>query len=401
MSDLVPLFEGFVQVLRESEVPVTLHALLDFRKAMALGLIRDVDTLLLVSRLCFVKKVEYLDPFERAFAKYFFGITLPAAAQGDEAILQSRPFRAWLAGQMNAGALPYHALWSMPKEELMKRFWDTVKRQFEEHHGGNTWVGTGGTSPFGHSGLSARGVRVMGASSQRSALQVIGDRRYVDYSAQRQFSQASLRTALSYVKALRPRGPEDQLDLPATIARSAKAGGDIELAFSRSMKNDFDIVLLLDNGGNSMSPHIDLVAELFSHLRDKFRKLTVFYFHNTIYGTVWKDARRTIPHSILALCELPKDHRLLVVGDAAMAPEELLSPHGSIGGQPDPLPSFRYLEQCKRHFRVCRWLNPISRGEWAQTHGNYTISRIGEIIPMDDFTLGGLKRAMEHLVQDI
>jgi uncharacterized protein len=388
----------FLYLLREHGIPVSLTETVDFYRGLERGLAPDLESLFIFARLSFVRRVEHMDAFERAFAFHFFGVDLPRVAPGDPALFETRQFREWLKEAVRRGELPPHALWTLSPEELMRRFWETVEKQMEAHHGGSRYIGTGGNSPFGHSGNASGGVRVHGASTRRSALKVIGERRYVSYSAEAALAGGNISQALSSLKNLVPAGPRDQLDLPETIRQSARNGGEIDLAFRRDLLDRIEVILLLDNGGSSMLPYVALTRLLFGKLRDRIRRLTTCFFHNTIYGAVYRDPWHTEALPVDELLRRSPDVRLLVVGDAAMAPEELTSPHGSLDlSADDPTPSLAHLRRLAERFPRAVWLNPIPRESWPRTHGSTTIGWIGEVFPMEDLTLGGIKRAVERL----
>lgn len=390
--------DGFVVRLREYGVPVSLTDTLDFYKGLERGLAPELDALFLFSRLCFVRRVEHMDPFERAFAFHFYGLDLPRVAPGDPELWNTPQFQEWLRQAIQEGELPPTAIWEMTPEELMRRFWETLQKQTERHQGGSRFIGTGGNSPFGHSGNARGGVRVGGGSGQRSALKVIGERRYIDYSDQTMLKGENLGQALSSLKKMVPEGPADELDLPATIDRSAKNGGEIELVFARGLQNRLEVVLLIDNGGSSMLPFVALTRLLFSKMRGRVKRLTPYFFHNTVYGSVWKDARRVKPVATEDLLRLSPETRLLFVGDASMAPAELLYPHGAISwGLDDRESSLTWLKRLAQRFRHSVWLNPLPKEDWPRAYGRTTISKIGEVFPMEDLTLGGIKRAVERL----
>jgi uncharacterized protein with von Willebrand factor type A (vWA) domain len=200
------------------------------------------------------------------------------------------------------------------------------------------------------------------------------------------------------LKSLVPAGPRDQLDLPETIRQSAKNGGEIELAFRRDLLDKIEVVLLIDNGGSSMLPFVELTRLLFSKVRNRFKRSDTYFFHNTVYGTVWKDPRRLVPLGTREILKRSADTRLLFVGDAAMAPEELLLPHGAISlWTEEPEPSLTWLQRLRDRFRHAVWLNPIPKEDWPEAYGRTTIKRIGEVIHMEDLTLGGIKRAVAWL----
>ena len=388
----------FILRLREYGVPVSLTDAVDFYQGMERGLAPDLDSLFLFARLSFVRRVEHMDAYERAFAFHFYGLDLPRVAEGDPELLDTPQFREWLKEAVRKGELPPHAMWTFPPDELMKRFWETMRKQTEAHHGGSRWIGTGGNSPFGHSGNASGGVRVMGEGSKRSALKVIGERRYIDYSDDKSLSHANLSQALASLKSLKPAGPRDELDLDATIYQSARNGGEIDLVFRRALLDRIEVILLIDNGGSSMIPHVALTRLLFAKVRDRFKRRDTYFFHNTIYGTVYKDAQRRLPLPVEKLLQRSPETRLLILGDASMAPEELLYPGGAITwGTSDAEPSLRWLERLRDRFRHSVWLNPIPKENWPEAYGRTTLKRIGEVFRMEDLTLGGIKRAVEWL----
>jgi uncharacterized protein len=392
-------FDGFILRLRDSGIPVSMTEALDFYKGLEKGVAPDLDSLFLFARLCFVRRVEHMDAYERAFAFHFYGIDLPRVAEGDPELLNTPQFREWLKEAIRKRELPPQALWTMSPEELMKRFWDTVREQTKAHQGGSRWVGTGGNSPFGHSGNAKGGVRVLGPGGGRSALKVIGERRYVDYSDETALHGSNLSQALASLKKLVPAGPRDQLDLDATIQQSAKNGGEIDLVFRRDLLDRIEVVLLIDNGGASMLPYVHLTRLLFGKVRDRIKRLTTLFFHNTIYGAVYKDARRLVKLPTEELLKRNPETRLLVLGDASMAPDELLYPRGAIYyyDADDEEPSVIWLRRLRDRFRHSVWLNPIPKESWGSAYGRFTIQKINELFPMEDLTLGGIKRAVERL----
>ncbi len=389
---------GFLYRLREYGVPASPGDTIDFYKGLEKGLAPDLESLFLFARLSFVRRVEHMDPFERAFLFHFYGIDVPRVTQGDPELLNTPQFKAWLQEAVRSGELPPQAVWSMPLDELMRRFWETLRQQMEKHNGGSRWIGTGGNSPFGHSGNAKGGVRVGGPGGGRSAGKVIGERRYVEYSDGSTLSGANLSQALALLKSLAPSGPRDQLDIDETIYQSARNGGEIELAFRRDKLDKIEVVLLIDNGGSSMIPHVGLTQLLFAKVRDRFKRCDTYFFHNTVYGRVYKDFRRSDPLPTEVLLQRNPETRVLFLGDASMAPDELLWPRGSIAwGDEDAEASVVWLRRLRDRFRHSVWLNPISKEDWRTAYGSTTIKHIGEVFPMEDLTLAGIKRAVERL----
>jgi len=394
----VPPFLDFIFLLREYGILVGVRQVLDFYKGMEQGLVQSLDELFLYARLVFVKQVGQLDAFERAFSLYFHNIDLPAVAEGDPELLYTRQFRQWLEEAMARGHLPPGALWNMSRAELMAKFWETVRRQMEAHHGGNRWVGTGGSSPFGHSGLAQPGIRVFGQPGNRSAVKVIGDRRYIDYDAHNSLKGENIRQVLGDLRRMVPVGAADDLDLDETIHKTCRNGGDIDLVFKRHELDRIKLMLFIDNGGTSMWPHVQVTQLLFSKIRDRFADCRTFFFHNTIYRTVYQDARRRLPVPLEELLQQPPETRVFIMGDASMAPEELMYDDGAISmGEEERVPSIRRLEAIRDRFPFTVWLNPIHREEWATTYGSWTLARIREVIHMEELTHGGIKSAVAHL----
>ncbi|MCX7823781.1 MAG: VWA domain-containing protein [Syntrophobacterales bacterium] len=384
--------------LREGGIPVSIHSIMDFYRALKKGLIRDIDSLFLVTRLIFVKRVEHYDLFEQIFEAYFGGKDGIEELQEWEELFYSKPFRKWLDEEIRAGRLTPQEAQELPMEELIRRFWETVTAQREAHHGGNKWVGTEGGSPYGHSASYPQegGIRVYGASVHGTARKVIGERRYINYAEDAPLTKENIRQILSTMKSLRPVGPLAELDIDETIYRTAKNGGEIELIFRRELRNKVEIIVLLDNGGYSMTPYIPLVKTLFHRIRDTFEHVRYYYFHNCIYGTVYKNPQRTEPLRWDDLLQYGPKARLIIIGDANMAPSELMASFGAIDMfTAVRKPGYQWLQELRKAFPVSVWLNPIRKELWQ--YESSTIRRIASIFYMEDLTLGGLKRAVEHL----
>ena len=203
--------------------------------------------------------------------------------------------------------------------------------------------------------------------------------------------------ALKRLRNMIPVGPKDQINIDDTIYQTMKNGGEIEIVFERSLKDRLKVVLAIDNGGYSMDPYVRVVQTLFDYTRAQFKDVKTYFFHNTIYGTVWKDpARYKKPHKIEEFAGFDPQTRLVIVGDAAMAPYELMATDGSIHlEERSGKPSFECLNFLARTFPHCVWLNPIPTDRWYYTR---TISAIGEIFPMFELSIDGLEKAVAHLM---
>ncbi|UCG20989.1 MAG: hypothetical protein JSU80_15005 [Deltaproteobacteria bacterium] len=390
------MFLPFFYQLRDQGIPVSLKYVLEFYQALKKGLAPDLDRLFLLMRLIFVKKVEHFDVFEQAFAAYFFGTEGAEGTRFSRQEWENTLFRRWLEEEIGKGSLPDDALERLSLSELLQRFWEVALEQRGEHQGGATWVGTGGTSHFGHSGGDQEGIRVYGDSLYGSALKVIEGRRYVDYTASATLRAENLRQVLAALKHMAPAGPPTELDVDETIDQSCRNGGEIELVFRRELKDRIELMVLLDNGGASMRPYLDLVKLVFGLMRDQFKDLDYYYFHNCIYGCVYSDPQRLTPYPIYQMLRRDPETRVIIIGDANMAPAELMLSDGAMDYfSKVRVPGRDWLWQVRNYFGHSVWLNPIPRNRWPQE--SQTIYQIGEIFPMEDLTLAGIRRSVEWL----
>ncbi|MEZ4598260.1 MAG: hypothetical protein R2940_00530 [Syntrophotaleaceae bacterium] len=393
------MFISFFLALRDQGVAVTPTAFLRLQKALGLGLITSLSDLYTVARAVLIKSERDFDTYDRVFAETFAdmefedleGAKVEAAARSllDE-WLRDREDLAQTLG------LSADQLRKMSADELLQYFLDRLKDQDEAHHGGSRWIGTKGRSPVGHSGHRPGGMRVGGASRNRSATKVALERRYRDYARSAPLTRGQTGEALKRLRHLLPTGPRDAINIDRTIYQTMRNAGEIEILFDRRLTDRLKVMLLIDNGGWSMDPYVATVQSLFHHARAQFKELNIFYFHNTVTGRVWHDAARaTSPEPIESLLRRDPETRLVIVGDASMAPEELLEVNGNIAIEyRQKEPSIERWKQLARTFRHAVWLNPMSPTLWP--HGE-TISILRRIIPMFPLTLDGLDAAVRHL----
>lgn len=285
----------------------------------------------------------------------------------------------------------------MTPDELVSHFLKRLKEQKEAHHGGNYWIGTQGTSPTGHSGYHPGGMRVGGESRNKSAIKVAMERRYRDYSQSGPITSSQIGEALKRLKHLKPAGPKDIVNIDETIRQTMRNAGEIEIIFDRRMADRLKVKLLIDNGGWSMEPYVDIVQVLFHYAQFQFKELEIYFFHNTIYSKVWQDAQRyKKPVRVDEFARSDPETRLIIVGDAAMAPYELADSRGAIYvGQNESRPSVDYLEFLSKTFRHSVWLNPQPQDHWYYT---WTVKKIAGIFPMFELSLDGLEKAVHHLI---
>ncbi len=285
----------------------------------------------------------------------------------------------------------------MSPEELIEYFKKRLKDQDGQHHGGYKWIGTGGFSPVGHSGHHPGGMRVGGQSRNKSAVKVANERRYKDYSTAGPLTQAKIGEALKRLRYMIPAGPKDEINIDDTIRETIRNGGEIELVFDRALKDRLKVILAIDNGGWSMDPYIRVVQTLFDYARSQFKEVKTYFFHNTIYDYLWEDtARYKKPKNIMEFSRLDPDTRLVIVGDASMAPYELMAHDGSIHiTERSGRPSIEQLAFLNKTFPHTVWLNPVSENMWGYTH---SIIAISKIFPMFELSLDGLEKAVTKLM---
>jgi uncharacterized protein with von Willebrand factor type A (vWA) domain len=373
---------------------------LRLQKALGLGLIQSLEDFYCVTRSLLIKSERYFDIYDRAFAAAFRGITETDPTEAELTELVSAMLSEWLKdpGEMAAAlGLSEDEVKAMTPEELMQHFLERLKEQTEAHHGGNYWIGTKGTSPTGHSGNHPGGMRVGGESRNKSAIKVALERRYRDYSQSGPITASQIGEALKRLKHLAPAGPHDIVNIDKTIYQTMRNAGEIEIVFDRRLADRLKVKLLIDNGGWSMDPYVELVQVLFHYAQFQFKELEIYYFHNTIYRVVWQDAERhKKPVEVEEFVRSDPETRLSIVGDASMAPYELVDPRGAIYfSQRVSQPSIEYLQFLARNFRHSAWLNPQSQDSW---YYSWTIKNIAGIFPMFELSLDGLEKAVQHLM---
>jgi uncharacterized protein len=394
------VFVEFFYTLRQVGVPVTPTSFLKLQKAMSKGLINSVDDFYTAARSILVKSERYFDLFDQVFAHHFKGVELVDPTEFELTQAAKALLDEWLKDPQALAdvlGIDEKTLSHLSPEELLKYFLDRLKEQTEAHHGGNKWIGTGGTSPVGHSGYHPGGMRVGGRSRNKSAVKVAMDRRYRDYSKEAPLTRHHMGEALKRLRNMIPSGPKDQINIDETIYQTMKNAGEIEIVFDRSLRDRLKVILAIDNGGWSMDPYIDIVQSLFDYSRSQFKDLKTFFFHNTIYDYLWADPPRYAkPHKIEEFIRMDPDTRFIIVGDASMAPYELMATDGSIHiEERSGRPSIERLHLLADTFRHSAWLNPVSEMEWPYTR---TINVIREIFPMFEITLDGLEKMATYLV---
>lgn len=396
------MFEAFFYSLRGKGVPITPTSFLRLQKALDEGLIGNLNDFYSISRALMVKSERHFDMYDQVFSAYFLGKEIDdrfsQQLDGDISALLEK----WLEDPLSFPFLDEkerEKLQNMSPEELEQYFRDRLGDQTERHDGGSKWIGTGGTSPVGHGGYHPDGMRVGGGPGNRSAIKVAMDRRYIDYSQDGILTPERVGDAMARLRLLRPDGPKDEVDVEGTIDETVRQGGEIEIIFKQSLRDKLKIILLLDNGGWSMTPYVDLCRSLFTYAQNQFKLLRTYYFHNCIYDTVWSDpARYNKPQKLSEMLRWNEEWRVIIVGDASMSPWELTHPQGAIDyGTVQSKTGKYWLQSIQERFAHSIWINPIPRYEWDVTYGAHTIDTVRNIFPMFELSVKGLEKAVDVL----
>ncbi len=395
------MFINLFYTLRTYGVPVSTRELLDLYALLETGIVfADREQFYELIRLCMVKDEKYFDKFDRAMADYFEGIdTLDI----DElmAKLGNIP-KEWLELKLDPNNLTEAERRLLKKygslEALMKALEERLKEQKERHQGGNKWVGTGGSSPFGAYGDHPEGIRVGGESRKRSAVKVWEQRKYRDLDTDNQLETRSMQMALRKLRKFARDGAADELDIGSTIKKTAQTGMlDVQLRPER--RNRVKVLMLFDIGG-SMDSYIEACERLFAAAKNEFKTLEFFYFHNCVYEYVWTENARRNASAVPTLDVLHKygsDYRVIFVGDAAMSPYELLSVGGSVEYMSQDTGQ-AWLKRITNHFDKVAWLNPETQSYWRYTQ---TIGLIKDIMQghMYPMTLHGIEDMTKYLAR--
>jgi len=394
-SDGIVLIEFFYH-LRERGLSSSTREFLTLLEALRAGVIgTNVDDFYHLARATLVKDETQFDRFDLAFAEYFRG----AARLID---LQTAIPEDWLRAVLEKTLSPEerHKLAALDWETLMQTLRERLAEQKARHEGGQRWIGTGGTSPFGAYGDNPTGIRIgQDRSRQRSAVKVWDERQFRDYDDTVEVNTRNIKVALRRLRRFAREGSEEELDLPHTLEDTGRNAGVLTIRMRPERRNAVKVLLLLDVGG-SMDEHIEQVEALFSATKSEFKRLEHFYFHNCPYDFLWKTSRRRSTERTSTLDLLHRfgpDHRLIFVGDAAMSPYEIEVAGGSVEYM-NTESGRVWLARMAAHFRKVAWLNPMPERTWAYTTSTGIIREIlnGRMYPT---TVDGLTAAMRALAR--
>lgn len=388
------MFLSFIEELRAAGIPASLKEHLMLLEALDRDVIENTpEAFYYLARATFVKDEGLLDRFDQVFAKVFRGAT--AAYGVEQAEIPEEWLRAIAEKYLSAeemAAIKSLGSWEEIMETLKKR----LEEQHERHQGGNKWIGTGGTSPYGNSGYNPEGVRIGGESTHKRAIKVWEQREFRNLDNTRELGTRNIKVAMRRLRRFAREGAAEELDLDATIAGTARQGW-LDVRMRPERHNAVKLLLFLDVGG-SMDPFIKLCEELFSAATSEFKNLEFFYFHNCPYEGVWKDNRRRFAERTPTWDVLHKfghDYKLVFVGDAAMSPYEITHPGGSVEHFNEEAGGV-WLQRLANTYPSAAWLNPVPEAQWRYTQSTNIVRELmnDRMYPL---TLSGLDDAMREL----
>jgi uncharacterized protein with von Willebrand factor type A (vWA) domain len=388
---LVRFFFG----LRAAGVPVSITEFLTLLAALEARIAAvSAQDFYYLARACLVKDERHYDRFDRVFAQVFEGAEqLFAQLLADVPAEWLQRCSARVFAEEERCRIQALGGW----ERLLEALRDRLREQSSRHSGGNRWIGTGGTSPFGADGYHPEGIRIGGRSRERRAVKVWERREYRNLDDRIELGTRNLKLALRRLRQFAREGAADELDLEGTIHATARNGGLLDLRLVPQRHNTIKVLLFLDVGG-SMDDHVRICEELFSAARSEFKHLEYFYFHNCLYESVWKDNQRCFEALVpteRVLRSYGRDYRVILVGDASLSPFEIVQPGGSIEHW-NPESGAVWMQRLCSAFPRLVWLNPQEPARWAHTPSTRIMRELVQE-RMFPLTLAGLDRAIAEL----
>jgi len=391
------MFVAFFHELKTAGVPVTLREYLTLMEAMEKDLAgRRVEDFYYLARTALVKHERNLDKFDRVFGHVFKGLELMSETLSAEIPAEwlKKLAEKYLTEEEKKQIEAIGGL-----DKLLELLRQRMKEQKGRHQGGNKWIGTGGTSPFGAYGYNPEGVRI-GQDENRNfrAVKVWDRRDFKDLDDQVELGTRNIKVALRRLRRFARTGAPEELDLDGTIKGSAHKGY-LDILMRPERHNAVKVLLFFDIGG-SMDWHVKATEELFSAARSEFKHMEHFYFHNCLYERVWKENRRRFEDTTPTwdvLHTYPHDYKVIFVGDASMSPYEIMAPGGSVEHFNEETGAI-WMERVARTYPACVWLNPVAEKDWDYTQSIRIMRQVmgGRMYPL---TLDGLDKAMRELVR--
>lgn len=386
---------GFFQTLRKTGVPVSMRELLDLLAAMEHRLaFADKEEFYFLSRTCMVKDERHFDRFDVAFSRYFTDLeTLDDIL---EQLIPDEWLRDGFMKQLSeADKAMVESMGGL--EKLLEEFRKRLAEQKERHEGGNKWIGTGGTSPFGQKGYNPEGIRVGPEGGQGKAVKVWEQREYRDLDGERELGTRNIKIALRRLRKFARTGSQLELDMPGTVQSTADQGGLLDIKLRPERHNAVKVLVFFDVGG-SMDAHVRVCEELFSAVKTEFKHLEYFYFHNFLYDYVWRNNYRRHSEHIPTwdiLHRYTQDYKVIFVGDASMSPYEIVQAGGSVEYWNDE-PGVAWIQRMSDAFPKMAWLNPVPETRWAHVQ---SVGIVQQLVDnrMYPLTLAGLSDAINYL----
>jgi len=390
------MFFSFVDELRAAGIPASLKEHLVLLEALDAEVIAArPEEFYYLARATFVKDEGLLDRFDQVFGKVFKGLE---TTYGTEAVPVPED---WLRKVAELYLTPeqMEEIKSLGSwEEIMETLKQRLEEQKERHQGGSKWIGTGGTSPFGHGGYNPEGVRIGGEGRHGRAVKVWEQRAFKNLDNSVELGTRNIKVALRRLRRFAREGAAEELDLDETINGTARKGW-LDIRMRPERHNAVKLLLFLDIGG-SMDPHIKLCEELFSAATSEFKNLEFFYFHNCVYEGLWKDNRRRFTERTPTWDVLHKyghDYKLVFVGDASMSPYEITHPGGSVEHYNEEAGAV-WMQRMTNTYPAAVWLNPVPERFWGHT-ASIQLTRQLMQDRMYPLTLEGLDDAMRTLTR--
>ena len=387
----------FFYTLKKAQLPVTIKELLVLLEALEKQVVfASIDDFYQLSKLCMIKDEKYFDRFDLAFGHYFHNLEM---IDDLESFLIPHDWLKpdWIKQLSDEEKAQIEALGGF--EKLMETLKKRLEEQQKKHQGGNKWIGTGGTSPFGHGGYNPEGVRIGGESRHNRATKVWEKREFKNLSGQAELNTRSMKMALRKLRKFARTGAADELDLASTIKSTAQNAGLLDLKMRPERHNAVKLLVFFDVGG-SMDYHIQQCEELFTAVKAEFKHLEDFYFHNCIYEKLWRDNNRRWQENISTwdvINTYGSDYHVMIVGDAAMSPYEITEPYGSVEHMNEES-AVTWLQRLTDQWQKVVWLNPVPEAYWSYTHSTQILQKLvdQQMFPLN---LNGLQKAIDSLAK--
>ena len=395
------MFSKFFYTLKDKGLEVSLSEWLTLQDALQKGLCHSSLTeFYYLARMILVKSETEFDKFDMAFDEVFKGIMSENEVGKNLLRWLDKPemqdvFEE-MRHEMNQEVI------TMDKDDIENKFKDRLRDQNEEHNGGSYWIGTMGKTSFGNMGGNMGGIRVGGTTGYQSAFQVVGARKYRDFRNDKVLDNRQFQMALRKLRQFSTKLdiPETELDINGTVDATCNNGGCLQIVMEKPRKNSVKLLLLMDSGG-TMIPYTTLLSELFQsvHKSNHYKDVKTYFFHNCIYSNLYKTPECENGEWIETewmFRNLDSDYKVIIVGDAAMAPEELYSDSGNYRGPNGGLSGFEWLQLMKKHYKKIVWMNPKmapGRAPWREAE-----TAIKELFPMYKLTVKGLNDGMIKLM---